>query len=173
MKTTLLARLPGLAMVALMAFGGVASPTSRYSYSFSAALSGDVRAGISGEASFGRVPGGPAAPDVFTLNLGADSPQGAVLFTRSSGTVLSVGSYKVSDVGHGSDDVQALVLLGGPDRPKGVFRVQAGTLTITSVSDNVLTGLFALHATGFLASTPERENQRVHVSGSFTARVDH
>jgi hypothetical protein len=166
MKTTLLARVPGLAMASLIAFAGVESPTGRDSYSFTAALTGDVRATVSGSATFDRV-----TPTVFTLDLGADSSAGAVLFTRTSGTRLSVGSYKVSDLGGGSDDLEALVRLGGADYPEGVFRAQAGTLTITSVSDNVLTGLFALDATGLLASAPERENQRVHVSGSFTARA--
>jgi hypothetical protein len=172
MKATLLARLGAVAAITLTAFAGVVSPTDRFSYSFSAALSGDVRASISGKATFGRANGGPGAPDVYTLNLGADSSQGAVLFTQPSGAGLSIGSYEVSDVGHGSGDVQALVMLGRSDRPKGVFRAQAGTLTITSVSDNALTGLFALDATGFLASAPEREDQRVHISGSFTARAD-
>jgi hypothetical protein len=173
MKATLLGRLGAVAAITLTAFAGVVSPTDRFSYSFSAALSGDVRASISGTATFGRVNGGPAAPDVFTLNLGTDSSQGAVLFTQHSGTGLSIGSYRISDAGQGSGDVQALVMLGRADRPKGVFRVQAGTLTITSVSDKALTGLFALDATGFLASAPERENQRVHVSGSFSARADY
>jgi hypothetical protein len=85
---------------------------------------------------------------------------------------LSIGSYRVSDAGEGSPDIQALVMLGRSDRPQGVFRAQAGTLTIISVSDHVLTGLFSLDAAGFLTAAPERENQRVRVSGSFTAVAD-
>ncbi|HEY3012613.1 MAG TPA: hypothetical protein VGJ36_07710 [Gemmatimonadales bacterium] len=169
MKTTLLARLGAIGMTSVTLLAGVAAPTG-HSNSFRAALTGDVRATISGTATFGRVTGGIGAPDAFTLNLGTDSFLGAVLFTRTTGTGLSVGSYPVSDAGHGSDEIQALVMLGRADRPAGVFRVQSGTLTITSVSDHLLTGLFALDATGFLASAPQRENQQVHVSGSFTAR---
>ena len=51
-------------------------------------------------------------------------------------------------------------------------RVHGGpsALTITSVSDVEITGLFSLDADGFLASAPDRENQPVSVSGSFIAR---
>jgi hypothetical protein len=170
MKPTLLARLGGLAMVSVTAFAGVSSPTGTHSYSFSAALTGDVRATISGSAAFGRVAAGAGKPTVFTLSLGADSSEGAVLFTRTSGIRPSVGSYQVSDLGAGSDDLQALVMLGRADHPAGVFRAQSGTLTVTSVSDNGVSGIFALHATGFLADQPNRENQRVFVQGSFSAK---
>ena len=170
MKTAVLARLGALTMGLLTAAAGIASPTG-HSNSFRAALSGDVRAIIAGKATFGRVSGG-GAPDVFTLSLGTDSSRGAVLFTRPSGRELRIGSYTVSDIGHGSDVLQALVMLGRADRPEGVFRAQAGTLTITSVSHHLLTGHFVLDATGFLQSKPEREDRHVYISGSLTARAD-
>lgn len=172
MNTRLSARLGAIGVVSVTAFAGVAPRADDHSFSFNAALTGAVRATISGNASFGRVASRTGSRAAFTLALGADSSDGAVLFTRTSGAHLSVGSYKVSDLGGGYDDFQALVMLGRADRPKGVFRAQTGTLTITSVSDHVLTGLFALDATGFLASVPEREDRQVLVSGSFTARAD-
>ncbi len=171
MRTPLLARLPGLAMVALSAFGGVASPTD-HSYSFRAALTGDVRAAMSGSATFDWGSATAGTLPVFILDLGTDSLEGAVLFTRTSGTRLSVGSYGVSDLRGGSDALEAVVRLGRADGPERVFRAQAGTLTITSVSDNVITGLFALQATGFPAARPDRDSQRVFVSGSFAAKAE-
>lgn len=171
MKTALLARLGALTMVALTAAAGVASPDAP-SDSFKAALTGAVRATISGKATFGRVSNESGAPEVFTLSLGTDSSRGAVLFTRARSGELKVRSYTVSDIGHGSDEVQALVMLGRADRPEGVFRARSGTLTITSASDHLITGHFTLAATGFLKSGPEREDRQVYVSGSFTARAD-
>jgi hypothetical protein len=156
----------GVLSVGLLA-GTSAAPD--YSNSFSAELTGDVRTTVSGAATFGRISGGSMAPDVFTVTLGADSSHGAVLFTQPGGRGLSLGSYRISEVGSNPGDIQALVVLGSPDQPHGVFRASAGTLIITSVSDHTLTGLFALHASGFLASAAEREDQRVSVSGSFTA----
>jgi hypothetical protein len=157
----------GMVSVGLLA-GTTAAPDS--SNSFSAVLTGDVKATISGGATFGRVAGGPTAPDVFTVSLGADSSQGAVLFTRPNSRSLKVGSYHVSDTGVTEGSVQALVMLGPSERPQGVFRASAGTLTITSISDYTITGLFSLDANGFLASKPDQEDQRVSVSGSFSAR---
>jgi len=168
-KTKLFAHLGAIGMLSVGLLGGTATiPDS--SNSFSAVLSGDVKAAISGNAIFGRIPGGPTAPDVFTVSLGADSSDGAVLFTQPNSRTLKVGSYRISDGDGTEGSVQALVMLGSSEQPRGVFRASAGTLTITSISDYAITGLFSLDATGFLASTPGREDQRVSVSGSFSAQ---
>jgi hypothetical protein len=169
MSTKLFTHLGALGMVAVSLLAGTAAAPD-YSNSFSAMLTGVVRSTISGEATFGRVSGGPTAPDVFTVTLGADSSQGAVLFTQPSGLGLKVGSYRISEGGSDERDVQALVLIGSASRPQGVFRTRAGTLTITSISDYEVTGLFFLDARGFFVSAPNQENHRVSVSGSFTAR---
>ena len=50
-----------------------------------------------------------------------------------------------------------------------MLRAESGVLTITSMSDQTLTGRFELEAIGFTADRAEREDQRVHVSGWFTA----
>ena len=165
------ARMLNLGAIGMLAVGLLAGTTAApdNSNSFSAVLSGDVKATISGGATFGHVAGGPTDPDAFTVSLGADTSLGAVLFTHPNARSLKVGSYRVSDeVSEGS--VQALVLFGSAERPRGVFRASAGTLTITSISDFGISGLFSLNATGFLASTPDREDQRVSVSGAFNAR---
>ena len=167
MKSSLLTHLGAIGVVSVGLLAGT-GPAPDYSNSFSAVLTGDVRTTVSGAATFGRISGGPTAPDVFTVTLGADTSDGAVLFTQPIGGGLSVGSYRISDVGF-PGEVQALVVLGSSDRPRGVFRASTGILTITSASEHTLTGLFSLHASGFLASAPEREDQVVSVSGSFTA----
>ena len=167
MKTRLLhLRAIGILSVTLLA-GTSAVPDN--SNSFSAELTGDVEVSISGSATFGRVAGGPTAPDVFTVSLGGDSSQAAVLFTRPNSRRLKVGSYHVSSPGVSDGSLQALVMVGSSEASQGVFRASAGTLTITSVSDYAITGLFSLEATGFLASKPGHEDQRVSVSGFFSA----
>jgi len=169
MKTKLFAHLGAIGMLSVGLVGGTtAIPDS--SNSFSAVLTGDVKATISGGAIFGPVAGGPTAPDVFTVRLGADSSQGAVLFTQPNSRSLKVGSYRISDADDTEGSVQALVMFGSSNRPEGVYRGSTGTLTITSISRYAITGVFSLDAAGFLASSPDREDQRVSISGSFTAQ---
>ena len=167
MKTRLFTQMGsfGLLSLTLMA-GTVRAPDN--SASFSAVLIGDVKTTIAGDARFGQLKGGPSAPDVFSLTLGADSPQGAVLFTYPNASGLHVGSYRVAEAVR-EGELQGLVVLGSADHAEGVFRVTEGTLTITSVSDVEITGLFAVDAEGFLASAPDREQRPVSVSGSFVA----
>ena len=169
MKTRLFTQIGGFGLLSFgLLAGTVRAPDN--SASFSAVLTGVVKTTISGDARFGQVRGGPSAPDVFTLTLGADSHRGAVLFTRPAGSGLHVGSYRVAEAGARDGELQALVVLGSADHPEGVFRATAGTLTITSVSDVEITGQFSVAADGFLAPAPDRENQPVSISGSFVAR---
>jgi hypothetical protein len=167
-KTKLFAQMGriGLLSVGLLA-GTTAAPNT--SNSFSAVLTGDVNVKISGSATFGRVAGGPTAPDVFTLSLGGDSSQSAVLFTQPNSRSLKVGSYHVSDSGVSDGNMEALVMVGSSEASQGLFRASAGTLTIASVSDYAITGLFFLKATRFPGSGPGDEDQSVDVSGSFSA----
>jgi hypothetical protein len=169
MKTRLFTQIGGFGLLSVSLLAGTV-PAPDNSASFSAVLTGAVKTTISGDARFGQVRGGPSAPDVFSLTLGADSSGGAVLFTRPAGSGLHVRSYRVAEAGARDGELQALVVLGSANHPEGVFRATAGTLTITSVSDFEITGLFSVDADGFLASAPDRENQPVSVSGSFIAR---
>ena len=168
-KTRLFTQIGGFGLLSLTLLAGtVRAPDG--SASFSAVLTGAVKTTISGEARFGQVRGGPSAPDVVSLSLGADSPRGAVLFTYPGLSGLRVGSYRVAEAGVRGAQVQGLVVLGSANQPEGAFRATTGTLTITSVSDVEITGLFSMDADGFLASAPNRENQPLSVSGSFIAR---
>jgi hypothetical protein len=169
MKTRLFTQMGGFGLLSLSLLAGtVRAPDN--SASFTPVLTGDVKTTISGIARFGEVRSGPSAPDVLSLSLGADSPRAAVLFTYPSHSGLNVGSYRVAEAGSPDGELQALVVLGSANQPEGVFRGTAGTLTITSVSDVEITGLFSIDADGFLASAPDRENRPISVSGSFIAR---
>jgi hypothetical protein len=165
MKYAVLITLAAIAMVSLTAWTAL----RRRSHAFTATLTGDVTAQISGDASFSRIRGGIGAPAVFTLNLGENNSRGAVLFTRMSGEPLGRGTHVISDRWDDTDDFRALVLLGPASHPSGVFRAQSGTLTITSASENELAGSFSLEASGFTAADPEHDGRALSASGSFTA----
>jgi hypothetical protein len=65
--------------------------------------------------------------------------------------------------------MQALVVTGPVDRPRGVFKAQSGTLTISRAQDDFIAGTFALDATGFEAADPADESKPLRVQGTFTA----
>ena len=137
--------------------------------SFRAEVRGDVTNTASGEAEFGAVQNPDRSSGAFVVSLGAYSQQGAILFTRRSGTPLEVGRYRISQQANEPDEILALVMTGSPTRPTGVFRGQSGWLIITAASDHFLTGRFQIDAIGFLAADPEREDRQVTVTGSLSA----
>lgn len=170
MNSKLFARLGAIGMVSVTAFAGAAPRADAHSFSFKAALTGTTRVTLSGSATFDRATAATGRPAVFTLNLGSDGSKAAVLFTHTGGTSLSVGSHKVSHP-RASGDLKAVVRVGGAGSSGAMFQEGAGTLTITSASDQVITGFFALDATGLLAAQPDQANRRVHIRGSFNARA--
>ena len=113
---------------------------------FTGTVTGGLRADMHGDAKFGVVDGRGATPSVFTLSLGATGSDGSVLFTRTSGV--------------------------RPEHPTGVFRGHGGTLTVTSVSDNLIRGTYQVDALGFLAADPAAEDRAIRATGAFTARRD-
>ncbi|MEP6573644.1 MAG: hypothetical protein ABJD11_13145 [Gemmatimonadota bacterium] len=157
-----------MALASLTAFGmsptlrGEDHPRSHYS----AAMHGVINATSQGEATFGAVPPAGQAPAVFSLELGAYSEQGSVLFTMKDGSRPTAGTYHVSD---DRDAVHALIVTGAPSKPTGVFHANSGTLTITSSTATSITGSFVLDATGFLADSPDDEGRAMDVTGDFMA----
>ena len=85
------------------------------------------------------------------------------------GVALMIGLAFLVFRDNGTDQIRALVMTGSAEQPTGVFRGHAGTLVITSVSDNVIRGSYQVDATGFLASDPAAENKNIRASGGFTA----
>ena len=140
-----------------------AAMTSSRSW-FEAYTSGARTVALRGKASYGTVGGGGS--DVFVVTLGANAPEGAVLFTRADGHALTPGFYPLNeDPARGE---QALVIT----RPTGAYRARSGTLTIGGMRGDVLDGYFTIEAVGFAADHPSDEGQELQVRGAFSASRD-
>jgi len=136
---------------------------------FRAEVRGDVTSTTGGEAEFGAVHAVDHSSGAFVVSLGVCGQQSAILFTRRSGTPLTVGRYRVSERANGADEILALVLTGSPTRPTGAFQAVSGWLVVTAASDRLIVGRFQLDATGFVAAEPQNEERSVNVTGSFSA----
>jgi hypothetical protein len=138
---------------------------TRSSSWFEARTTGAKALTLSGAAQFGRTAadGGISA---FVITLGAESPTGAVLFTRYGGDRLEPGVYRL---GEDTAAVHAMVVTGPPTRPTGAFRAIAGRLTITHSLGDVMAGHFKLDAVGYEATAVAEEERPLSVEGTFTA----
>jgi hypothetical protein len=139
-------------------------------------VKGAMEANVAGRAVFGQVGGGCLAPSScigsFSLELGAYSADGAVVFSRVSSSRPAVGTYTVTPFESGPEEdgeFHALVSLGSVTAPTGVFRAISGTMTITQSTENRVTGHYEVKAVGFLAAQPEIDNRVITVRGGFTA----
>ena len=68
--------------------------------------------------------------------------------------------------------MRALVLTGSVERPTGVFRGHGGTVTVSSVTDNVIRGSYRIDATGFVTTRPDDEAVRSARRGPSAALRD-
>jgi len=139
---------------------------------FRATVTGVVQANLSGSAVFGTTDPGRNRSGVFSLTLGAYSDQGAVVFSREILTRPAPGIYDVSesgDPGSRPEDFHALVILGSPEQPLGVFRAREGTVSVRRSSSGALTGQYEIRAIGFLAADPDDDDREIMVRGSFAA----
>ena len=144
-----------------------AAMTSSRSW-FEAYTSGARTVGLRGKASYGTV--GENGSGAFVVTLGANAPEGAVLFTRADGRALTPGIYPLAD--DPERGVQALVITGPATRPTGAYRARRGTLTIGGMRGDVLDGYFTIEAVGFAADSPANEGQELEVRGAFSASRD-
>jgi hypothetical protein len=144
-----------------------AAMTSSRSW-FEAYTSGTRTLSLRGKASYGTVGVSGAGP--FVVTLGADAPDGAVLFTRTDGRPLAPGVYQLDE--DPARGVQALVITGPATHPTGAYRARSGTLTIGGVRGGVLDGYFTLEAVGFATDRPSDEGQELQVRGAFSASRD-
>jgi hypothetical protein len=147
--------------------GAVASPdiSPRSLGSFQARLTGATAATLRGSVAVGN-PQGDAAQSTFVITLGVGSEDGVVILTRRQGSWPEPGTYPISDT-PSAGGFSALVVAGSLAKPRGVFRAERGTLTITHRSPEAVAGQFELRGRGFLAAAPERENRKVEVEGTF------
>lgn len=132
---------------------------------FEAYTSGARTVALRGAATYGVVAGGESG--AFVVSLGADAPEGAVLFTRADGVPLTQGTYRLGE--DPVEELQALVVTGPAGHPSGAYRAHSGTLTIGGERDGVLDGYFTLEARGFDADHPEDDQLELHAHGAFTA----
>lgn len=140
-------------------------------------VSGAMRATLAGKAVFGPVVGaracaGSSCSASFSLELGAYSDNGAVVFSRVSSERPRVGTYKVSAFGPGAESPEqfhAMVSLGSVSAPLGAFRAVSGTVTILQSTAEKIVGRYEVKAVGFLAADPDNEDRAITVRGGFTA----
>jgi hypothetical protein len=146
---------------------GTAAPAARGSVSsFIMTIEGDSKIVAVGEAGFWRDSG--AEGTALSLELGSTSQDASVLFAATGHGPIGPGVYAVDDRPGGSA-VHALVVTGSPTRPTGVYRAQAGTLTMRTAASGRLEGSFELRALGFAADRPQQDQETITVAGSFTA----
>jgi hypothetical protein len=146
-------------------------PSSHFAH-----VEGAAETHVAGRAVFGQTIGScvlsTACPGSFSLELGAYSEEGAVVFSRVSAARPEVGTYKVAPFRNGPEsdtEFHALVSLGSVTMPTGVFRAVSGTVTITQSSEHRVVGHYEVKAIGFLAAQPENEDRVITVRGGFTA----
>jgi len=130
-----------------------------------------VATSASGDAEFAAVRNPDLSSGAVVVSLGVRSDRGAILFTHRNGAPLGVGRYRISEPADGADEMLALILIGSPTRPTGVFRGQSGWLIVTAASDRLLAGRFQIDGIGFRAAESERDDRRVSATGSFSAAV--
>jgi hypothetical protein len=135
---------------------------------FEAYTSGARTMALRGTASYGAV--GGDGTGAFVVTLGANAPEGAVLFTRADGHPLTPGVYPLDE--DPARGVQALVITGPATRPTGAYRARSGTLTVSGTRGDLLDGYFTIDAVGFAADMPADEGQELQVRGAFTASRD-
>ncbi len=161
MKATPMLIALGTCLVAAAAATGGTTPSW-----FEAHTTGTRTLTLRGAAQFGPV-AQPDGPGRFVLTMGAESPTGAVIFTRPAASRPEPGVYQVADDAPGA--VKALVVTGSPTRPTGVFRGQVGTIEITTSRDDFIAGRFEFEAAGYTAEDDAAEDRPLRVRGTFTA----
>ena len=152
----------GLAAMLASTTATIASHESR--------IEGAVQTTLAGQAVFGPVRGGNSAS--FSLELGAYSDNGAVVFSRVSAERPRTGTYQVVAFGPGEEserEFHALISLGSVAAPLGAFRAVSGTVTILQSTPAKIVGRYEVKAVGFLATDPENEGREITVRGGFTA----
>lgn len=155
----------GTCLVAALLAAGPASPSW-----FEAYTTGTKSLALGGSAEFGSV-ADDDGQGPFVLTLGADSPTGAVLFTRFDGPRLEPGVYPLGS--DAPDAVEALVVTGSPGHPTGAFRARAGRLIVTASSCDFMAGRFEIDAVGFEAADPSVEDKELGVRGTFRGLPSH
>lgn len=137
---------------------------------FALSTSGALRLTATGRAEYGALPATNEVPAAFSITLGAQSESGALVLMQRVGTVPLAGRYAVSEwSGDGGADFSAIFVAGSPAEPIGVFRGESGSITITATQPGRIEGKFRIEARGFLAASPDKEDVKVTLTGTFVA----
>jgi len=162
----------GLCTVALVTVP--ATPLSQSSYAL--ATTGSIEITAEGnEARYGLVTPGVDGRPFFSLTLGAAQHQSVLVLSRAGTDLPQPGRYPVrgwEDRGVNGETYQALFVAGTVANPLGVFHSRSGSVTISRAGPRAINGEFEVHARGFLAGSPEDDDQWVTVRGSFVAIAD-
>ncbi len=149
--------------------GTAMASMARGSY-FEAAVAGAVKAKPSGGVSVGVVGDEASGVAAFTITLGATDSAGAILFTSLDGRAPASGRYRIDNAGMASGEgFRASYIAGSPEQPSGFFWGRDGSLEITAVSGDHLSGHFSFTGVGFTAADPANESAEVTVNGAFTS----
>jgi hypothetical protein len=155
----------------------VTVPTTRLSQSsYALAATGSIEITAEGsDARYGLVTPGVDGRPFFSLTLGAAQHQSVLVLSRVDADLPEPGRYPVRGweerVPNG-ESYQALFVAGTVASPLGVFHGRSGSVTISRTGPRAISGEFEVHARGFLASSPDDEDQWVTVRGSFVAIAD-
>lgn len=154
------------ALLVLMATGSACgTPASSYEIR----MHGAVEMTASGTTESG--PAGTSEAPYYSITLGGTDGAAAAVFTRGGSTPPSIRDYPISEEALGRGGFSGLIITGQPSHPTGVFRVQRGTLSITALTPEVLSGRFELTAVGFLTEWPADDTKQLAATGRFTAQV--
>ena len=150
----------------------MASPTTTPDTDYALTVKGGVTLTSTGAARYGIVRGDEQNPPFFSLTLGSQDGNGALVLSRAQPEVPLAGTYAIQtwDLrGSGRKGFQALFIAGTTAQPLGVFWGESGTVTIHHTSPQRIDGVFTIHARGFRAEDPDREEVKVTIHGTFTA----
>jgi hypothetical protein len=138
---------------------------------FALTTQGGVTLTTTGSARFGIVQGNDQNPAFFSLTLGAEDGNGALVLSNVNGAIPLAGRYAVqsSDKRTAKPSFQALFIAGTPTEPKGVFHGESGSITIRRTSPGLIEGVFTIQARGFRAEAPDQDDISVTIHGTFVA----
>ena len=162
-------------LTAVLFVGGCGDSTGPDNPGFDATISGDLELSITGDAIFGVSSQGGVDRWMIFLSDGflTDTVFDAIAIGReASGSPIGLGTHSIQEAGGvlDPDEISALYMLQRSDVSLGIFRSLSGTLAITDVSDEQVTGEFSFSAVVLLEpGGAMAEAASLNVSGSFTA----
>jgi hypothetical protein len=157
------------AAMLLAACSGSDSTGPEQGGSYSAAVSGDLTATISGPAYFGSETSN--GETVFAVVLGSNTSPHLVVLASSAATRPGVGTYDVVGLvsGEGETGWSALHMVGQGNQLVGSFLGVSGTVTITESTAQRVRGTFEYAAEGFIGGSTENTEASISVTGEFNA----